>query len=217
MTTSAEISPASSILLVGDLPLTRSEYSENDETLHTSSIFQRPIDIYGPALILVDPLVANPPGRQPDIRYIKDLGVSLTETMKKLWTRIWGPPLNYASGYATVETKSKQAALRFREKLRAIDEAHSNLSFFYGEGGARIAFLQEDFADLDTTLDDDIVNSLIVEGSEEAKEEDIGGTIKISLIVQKNVGGTETKMIMVEDLETEGKDWHCLLITISTL
>ncbi|KAK6338001.1 hypothetical protein TWF696_001473 [Orbilia brochopaga] len=200
-----ELSPDSSVLsLSGDLPLRRSEYFEKNETFYGPLPFQQPADesVY----ILTETSAVNSPGLQPDIQTIKNLGVSLTEKVKKLWTRIWGSVSSCEFEYSTTESKSQQAALRFRETLRARDEAHNlHISLISGGNDTRIAFRSEDFADLDAALDDAIASSMIVEGGDEAKEDDLDGIIKISLGVQKTADGSETKVIIVEKLETEGE------------
>ncbi|EWC44893.1 hypothetical protein DRE_00952 [Drechslerella stenobrocha 248] len=202
-----DYSPCSSVLsLSGELPMARSIYSEKGDIFDEFPLPPQPV--FDKIYFLAEPPVTTSDTFRPDIQSIKDLGVSLTREVRRLWVKwVRRTASDEISEPILANTGPSQGVAEFLARLQAVTDTHTPLQFIFDGSGHRIPFSPEDFFGLDAALEDAISSSRIFEADDREMEE--SGFIIISLGRQQDRSGAEIKFAILEnaDMEDQLEQW----------
>ncbi|KAF3269225.1 hypothetical protein TWF217_009318 [Orbilia oligospora] len=196
MTIPMESSICSDLLsLSGNMPLSRSEYLERSDVFPGSS----EVSVFRSVFVYNETSTASSEGDASDDTTIKQSPSILLDTVKRFWARIRSMTIDNVEK-AAFDISKRRAALRFKDGLQAIDDAHGLHRSSFGVQIPRAEFPIEHLSILDDVLRDPMTASLVVEGGDEDSglQEDY---INVSIDIRKNSDGVKVNCIILDDLD----------------
>ncbi|KAF3192078.1 hypothetical protein TWF106_003678 [Orbilia oligospora] len=177
------------------MPLSRSEYLERSDVFPESS----GVPVFRSVFVYNETSTASSEGDASDDTTIKQPSSILSDTVKKFWARIRSMTLDNVEK-AAFDISKRRAALRFKDGLQAIDDAHDLHRISFGVQIPRAEFPIEHLSILDDVLRDPMTASLVVEGGDEDRglQDDY---INVSIDIRKNSDGVEVNCIILDDLD----------------
>ncbi|KAK6513660.1 hypothetical protein TWF506_008099 [Arthrobotrys conoides] len=181
--------------LSGSMPLSRSEYLERKD------IFLGSLDVPVLRSVFAYKQLSSSTSESDasEDTTTQQPASILADTLRKMWARIRSMTLDNVEK-AAFDISKRRAALRFKDGLKAIDDAHDFHRISFGVHIPRAEFPVEHLSILDDLLSEPMTSSLVVEGGDEDRglQEDY---INISVDIRKNSDGVEVSCIIVDELD----------------